>query len=472
MEMSKKLLEGKFHDEEEDDGDPLTFDQSNKITYANEEDRIKSKLEKFVNAYNEIMEAPPDERNEDEIPEHVRQAFHIPKKLGVYEIDFQAIRKDDIYYKRQRPIWSGQDVLREKIDNQKSLWVTDHISSHRVWPYGISGIFKRLRFVTRIKVKSALFDNALTFAVLLNTITLSLVSSTMTQELENFLELANVYFTWIFIYEMFIKWYAIGISKYFADTMNILDGGVVWLSIFEIVFQSISSGSANLSAFRTIRMLRTFRVFRVARLLRALQSMQTIMQVIAKSYKSFIYITVLMFLFVIIFSLLGMSLFGGTFNFVEGKPRGNYDSFSIAFVTIFQVLTMENWQSVLFDSMRSPMDPYFISIFYIMWIFLGNFILLNLFLAILLDSFLEEDEESNESSAEKEERMKRKRFLADQKKKRLNKTKVFMNAMLNRNKRKNNHKLVDSEEDLEDLDVGEIKKLYKEIGILKKETKQ
>lgn len=88
MEMSKKLLEGKFHDEEEDDGDPLTFDQSNKITYANEEDRIKSKLEKFVNAYNEIMEAPPDERNEDEIPEHVRQAFHIPKKLGVYEIDF------------------------------------------------------------------------------------------------------------------------------------------------------------------------------------------------------------------------------------------------------------------------------------------------------------------------------------------------------------------------------------------------
>jgi len=144
------------------------------------------------------------------------------------------------------------------------------------------------------------------------------------------------------------------------------------------------------------------------------------MQVIARSYKSFIYITVLMFLFVIIFSLLGMSLFGGTFNFVEGKPRGNYDSFSIAFVTIFQVLTMENWQSVLFDSMRSPMNPYAISIFYIMWIFLGNFILLNLFLAILLDSFLEEDEESNESTSEKEERMKKKRFLADQKKKRIN----------------------------------------------------
>lgn len=48
MEMSKKLLEGKFHDEEEDDGDPLTFQNDNKVVYTNEEDRIKSKLEKFA----------------------------------------------------------------------------------------------------------------------------------------------------------------------------------------------------------------------------------------------------------------------------------------------------------------------------------------------------------------------------------------------------------------------------------------
>ena len=187
------------------------------------------------------MEAP-DDRNEDEIPQNLRKAFDIPEKMGVYEVDFQAIRKDDHSYKRFRPLWSGQDILREKLDNAKSLLVVDHISSHRVWPTGFAGIAKRMRFVTRIKVKSAIFDNALTFAVLLNTITLSLVSATMTSELEAFLELGNVWFTWIFIYEMFVKWYAVGLGKYFADTMNILDGGVVWLSIFEIVFQAISSG--------------------------------------------------------------------------------------------------------------------------------------------------------------------------------------------------------------------------------------
>lgn len=59
----------------------------------------------------------------------------------------------------------------------------------------------------------------------------------MTVEMEQALENSNGVFTWIFIYEMFIKWIAVGIGKYFADAMNILDGFVVWLSIFEIVFE-------------------------------------------------------------------------------------------------------------------------------------------------------------------------------------------------------------------------------------------
>jgi len=43
----------------------------------------------------------------------------------------------------------------------------------------------------------------------------------------------------------------------------------------------------------------------------------------------------------------------------------------------------------------------------IAWIFIGNFILLNLFLAILLDSFIEEEEEEEEFSV-KQERLKNK----------------------------------------------------------------
>ena len=85
-------------------------------------------------------------------------------------------------------------------------------------------------------------------------------------------------------------------------------------------------------------------MFRIARLLRALESMQTIIQVMVKSYKSFIYITSLMFLFIYIFSLLGMNLFANKLVDQDGEtPRGNYDRFTAAFIVVFQVMTMENW---------------------------------------------------------------------------------------------------------------------------------
>ena len=57
---------------------------------------------------------------------------------------------------------------------------------------------------------------------------------------------------------------------------------------------------------------------------------------------------------------------------------------------------MENWQTVLFMSMRSNINKYIVTIYLVSWVFIGNFILLNLFLAILLDSFLEAQEEIDE----------------------------------------------------------------------------
>lgn len=47
------------------------------------------------------------------------------------------------------------------------------------------------------------------------------------------------------------------------------------------------------------------------------------------------------------------------------------------------------------------------SIYYISWIFIGNFILLNLFLAVLIDAFAEEDEELEAEEDEEAEAMAR-----------------------------------------------------------------
>ena len=110
------------------------------------------------------------------------------------------------------------------------------------------------------------------------------------------------------------------------------------LSIVELVITATGQkgGGGNLQAFRTVRVFRTFRVLRVTRLLRGLESMVLIINVIMKSFSSFMYITILLFTFVFIYALLGMQVFGGKYNFGDEEPaRGNYDSFQIAFVTVF-----------------------------------------------------------------------------------------------------------------------------------------
>ena len=205
----------------------------------------------------------------------------------------------------------------------------------------------------RIHVKSSMYDNFFTFFVFLNTITLAMNKYGMDPELEAFLELTNMYFTYIFIYEMFVKIAGIGLKKYLADTMNYMDGSIVMASIFEVLYMKLGDGQDQ-SALSTLRVLRAVRVFRMLRLLRNLESMQTILNVMARSYMSFVYITGLMFLFIIIFTLLGMSTYGGYWkDDPEGIPPNNFDSFGYAFFTQFQVLTMENWQSVMFVQMRN-----------------------------------------------------------------------------------------------------------------------
>ena len=263
-----------------------------------------------------------------------------------------------------------------------------------MWPKGLYGWVKKFRVLLKMIIKSDWFNNLLMIAVLINTVIMSLASYGITEEFQAKLDAGNLFFTWFFICEMTIKLTAIGVKKYVQDKMNWLDGGIVSLSIMEMVLTAVSGGGGNLSAFKTIRVLRTLRVLRVARLLRGMQSMQVIIGVFVRSASSFAYIMMLLFIFLFIYTLLGMQSFGGCLDYPTGKPRDNFDTFLIAFYSSFQVMSAENWNGNVIDYMRSPKVMTLTTPLYLIsWIFIGNYVLLNLFLAILLDSFLEEDGE-------------------------------------------------------------------------------
>jgi len=83
----------------------------------------------------------------------------------------------------------------------------------------------------------------MTFAVLLNTITLSMDKYGIEAEVQDFLYVSNKWFTYIFLFEFLTKVAGIGVAKYCADTMNLLDGSVVLLSMVEEVSEILLNSS-------------------------------------------------------------------------------------------------------------------------------------------------------------------------------------------------------------------------------------
>ena len=291
----------------------------------------------------------------------------------------ELILMRDLMSQRTLAVWSGHDV--DELKDHEGLKARANLVQFQS---NFAFYWNHLKMNLAQMTRSRVFHFSMIFCVILNTIVLSIDHYGISSELSNALSTINTCFTYIFLVEMTVKLLAKGVRNYFKDYMNYFDAVVVVVSIIELIF--LSGEKSTLSAFRIIRVFRIFRVVRVARLFRYLQSMTLIMKVISGSLSKFIYIALLLLLFTVIYTLLGMQVFRGNFNFPEGKPRSNFDSFHNSFISTFQVLSIENWQSILYFAIRSEAGASG-AILLISWIILGNFILLNLFLAILLEGF-------------------------------------------------------------------------------------
>lgn len=279
--------------------------------------------------------------------------------------------------------WSGTEINQLSDTNVEKL---RYIHYH-CWGPGLIGIYQKLVFPLKTLVNSKSFNKLMTLMVLLNTLILSIDHYGLSQKGKTLLNLFNFILTIIFSAEVFLKVIANGPIHYSRDKMNLFDLCIVVLSILELIF--LSPSGSKFSALRIVRVFRLFRVLRVARMFRYFQSLVRILKAIGRSITKILYLFILLLIFIIIFSLLGAQIFSGKFNFSNGTPRSNFDGFHEAFITTWQVLTLENWQEILYNGMRSEAGA-FSCFFFIAWIIIGNFILLNLFIAIMLDSFTED----------------------------------------------------------------------------------
>lgn len=210
---------------------------------------------------------------------------------------------------------------------------------------------------------------------------------------------------------MVLKMYSLGFRSYFVSMFNRFDCFVVFGSIAEIGLVVEFNISLGVSVLRCVRLLRVFKVTRYW------ASLRNLVVSLLNSMRSIASLLLLLGLFIIIFSLLGMQLFGGKFNYVgedmfnesdDEKPRSNFDDFINSMFTVFQILTGEDWNEVMYTGIKSYGGVnslgILVSIFFIILFICGNYILLNVFLAIAVDNLA--DAESLTAAEEEEEKKK------------------------------------------------------------------
>jgi len=198
-------------------------------------------------------------------------------------------------------------------------------------------------------------------------------------------EISNTVFTALFAVETALRFFALGPCDYVRDGFNVFDFVVVAFSLVEMFHIGIE-----------LTMLRCFRLLRIFKIIRSWTSLKALLQTVINSLSSITNLAMLILLYMFIYSLIGKSYFFGDLMNEDGNlSRYHFNNIANSMLVIFIILTGENWN----DVMRTLYNAHGWTaiIFVVSAVIVGNFIMLNLFLAILLKNIEEaEMEEQNE----------------------------------------------------------------------------
>ncbi|XP_023786847.1 sodium channel protein type 1 subunit alpha isoform X5 [Cyanistes caeruleus] len=240
----------------------------------------------------------------------------------------------------------------------------------------------KVKHIVNLVVMDPFVDLAITICIVLNTLFMAMEHYPMTDEFSNVLSVGNLVFTGIFTAEMFLKIIAMDPYYYFQEGWNIFDGFIVTLSLVEL----------GLADVEGLSVLRSFRLLRVFKLAKSWPTLNMLIKIIGNSVGALGNLTLVLAIIVFIFAVVGMQLFGKNYKECVCKiasdcvlPRWHMQDFFHSFLIVFRVLCGE-WIETMWDCMEVAGQAMCLTVFMMVMV-IGNLVVLNLFLALLLSSF-------------------------------------------------------------------------------------
>ena len=215
-------------------------------------------------------------------------------------------------------------------------------------------------------VENSKFQNFIIALIVINGITMGLeTSKDVMQSYGSIIHIFDKFVITVFTIEIILRIYAHRVS-FFKDSWSIFD--------FIIVTMSLIPASAGFEIFRILR------VFRLLRLITVVPQMRKIVLALLSVIPGMASIAGLLSLFFYIFAIMATGLYAESF------PQW-FGSLGESFYTLFQIMTLESWSMGIVRPIME-VHPYAWT-FFIPFIFMVTFIMINLIVAVVVDAMAE-----------------------------------------------------------------------------------
>ncbi|NXK88428.1 SCN5A protein, partial [Formicarius rufipectus] len=264
-------------------------------------------------------------------------------------------------------------------------------------------LWMRIKKKVAAFIKDPFFDLTITACIVMNTLFMALEHNNMSWTFKFMLNVGNLVFTGIFTAEMILKIIALDPYYYFQQPWNIFDSVIVTLSLIELSFPKSRSKKERRKG-GTLSVLRSFRLLRVFKLAKSWPTLNTLIKIICNSLGALSNLTLVLGIIIFIFAIVGVQLFGKSYKTncrkinTDCKPRWHMMDFFHSFLVIFRILCGE-WIETMWDCMVVA-EPSLCLLVFLLVMVLGNLVVLNLFIALLLNSFSADSLQTTEDDGE------------------------------------------------------------------------
>ncbi|XP_051904942.1 sodium channel protein type 4 subunit alpha B-like isoform X2 [Hippocampus zosterae] len=276
-----------------------------------------------------------------------------------------------------------------------------------------------LRHACVSAVEHKYFEAFITFVILLSSVALAVEDIHLEKRwlLKTILVYADQVFTFVFVLEMLLRWFAGGLKKYFTNHWCRLD--------FLVVLISLLSSTATILGIPQLEAFKSLRTVRPLRLLSRFDGAKVVVTTLFAAFPFILDVLLACLTLWLIFGIVGVNLFGGKFfscinatsqdmsrtedvnnktdcnflieeNFTEVRWKNspvNFDNVGIAYLSLLQVATFKGWLDIMYSAMDSKSvdsqpeyeaNAYMI-IYFIIFIIFGSFFTFNFLIGAVFE---------------------------------------------------------------------------------------